>query len=195
MNLSMILAIIAAVMFTAFCVLCLYFLKKNREEAERQEKHLKAIENNIYRVGELISKNSEIIEQKPGPTEPMATETVELKVNEADAAEEDFDFEIDLDDLIDEEGPPKQEVQVKPQPVSPPKQEVQPDLQTAKQPAATQPAATQQTTTQPAVDSITELIREIKKVEEKTPQKVKINFDKGKSGRQYSAEELEQLIR
>ncbi|MCQ2545276.1 MAG: hypothetical protein MJ144_02460 [Clostridia bacterium] len=166
MDLSLVLAIIAGILFAVFCVLCLIVLKKNREEAELQQKHMKAIENNIYRVGDMISRNSEMIEQQLAHAEEVKATKTEAPAAEPEGIEEtdfddDFDFEIDLEDIVEEE------------------------------PAPPVPAPA----TRPAVDPITEILSGIKKLEEEEPQKGKMTFDTGKSGRKYTAEELKKLIR
>lgn len=111
MNLSLILAIIAGGLFAVFCVLCLVTLKKNREEAELHEKHMKAIENNICKVGDMISKNYEMLEQQLAHAEEIKTAKAEAPAVEPEKTEEidlddEFDFEIDLEDIIEDEPAP-----------------------------------------------------------------------------------------
>lgn len=165
MYLIIILAIIAAVILAAFCVICLIVLKENRGDAERQEKHMKVIEDNIHRVGDIISRNSELIESKLAHIKP-----------EEDGDDFDLDFEIDLDDEPKEKPTPVKPVTPAPA-VSVPKEK----------PAQAKPVT-------PTSDSITEMIRDIKKLEEETPPRKKITYDTGKSGRKYTAEELRNLI-
>lgn len=123
MTMTMVITIIAAVIFGVFCFLCIYFLFHNRIETKNNEKRMQMLEQKMGLMGELINNKTDMLAEKmtehgqileavrlaeeekarreePKPEPETETETEEISLE--DIFGKDFS-DIEFEDVLVEE--------------------------------------------------------------------------------------------
>ncbi len=103
MVMTMIIAIIAVVIFGVFCFLCVYFLFNNQKNTKRNEERMKLLEYKMGLMGDLINRKTDMLAEKMSGREIRieADKPVEV-TGRRQAAEraEEYDT-ISLEELFD----------------------------------------------------------------------------------------------
>ena len=88
MTLIMVIVVAAAVLFTAFCVLCLYSIHQNRKDYQESKKKMWSLEKEISAMGTLVNQKTSELETSLGQRIDKATSAaVEANANAQKAAE------------------------------------------------------------------------------------------------------------
>ncbi|MCQ2547061.1 MAG: hypothetical protein MJ161_05905 [Clostridia bacterium] len=187
MTITMIIAIIAAVIFGVFCFLCVCFLFNNQKDTRRNEERMKTLEYKMGLMGELINQKTDMLAEKMAEQGNLieAARTVEApKAAPAVVEEEDDEETISLEEIFgldsaDEAVPLEEDFSdidisdLDFEDILVEEEEPQaPEIRPAAPVAPARP-----------VEPIT------------PPQGIEERFEIGKSGKKYSFSELEKLIR
>lgn len=206
-------AIIATGILCVLCVICIIALTGTRRQANENKKAIKDIRESIGTVGDSINeKTTQLIErlekQQFDAENTQRLDALEAEIKQLSGAGDEFGEieelgdEIELDDLfrelsaMGEVGAEQPQAQPAPQPVPQPEPVLQPEPvpQAAPVPAA-EPITTAEPIPQaqpiPQADPIPQARAEEPRKETRYHQ----GYDIGRSGRKYTAEELNVLIR
>ncbi|MDO4177127.1 MAG: hypothetical protein Q4D99_06620 [Bacillota bacterium] len=200
MTITMIIAIIAAVIFGVFCFLCVYFLSKNLKDNQKSEERMKTLEYKMGLMGELINQKSDMLAQRMTEHENILESVKIAETPKEEPAVEEVDdgesisldelfgtgaFEDDFEDVLIEDF---EDILVEDEEELP----VQPAVQIA-QP---EPAVMAKPEAPGAPPPPAKPVEPAKPIEPITPPpNIEERYEVGKSGKKYSFSELEQLIR
>lgn len=224
MTITMIITIVAIIVFGGFCVLCIKGLSDNRKDIKETGAKIENIEKNVGSVGEIVAQKTDMIARRLDVQESrqieieqqvrMLAEQVamsrqavsDVQESAAPSSEEfsgieDIDDEIDLDELLAElqETEPVKQEQAKSRQTSSisepqPMPQPQPVQLTVPQPAPIMSEAPQP---QPQPVQQPQPAQPQQPAEENIQDDYKgyIGYNIGKSGKRYTPAELNSLIK
>lgn len=220
MTLLLVIAIIIAVVFSVFCVLCLHTMFLTRRETEESKTRITQLEKNIGDVSELVTaKTEELVKKLDEQTTAQKVETPaaalesepvsEIKTDNESLYEtagiiEELDDEIDLDDLFGESEPEEiEEIDLEGIEL----EDIEPEESIPEEPAVIVQEQKEEITPEKPEENVPEKTGEnmandpdlVMIRPESIPEMFRIKhhtgYDVGKSGKKYNAAELDMLIR